>query len=128
MIQDITYSQYMPSSVGRNDRPSVVGASADCSVRMKLICNSEFHLHDVAAVKQALLVQKMDLDSASCSVSMEVPTICDDSPQVYITYSSIHFLTVARGMLPNRMSGVIQVLLNQMFFNTSTRGDSAEPG
>lgn len=87
-----------------------------------------FHLHDVAAVKQDLLVQKMDLDFASCNVSMEVPTICDDSPQVYITYSSIHFLTVARGMLPNRMSGVIQVLLNGMVFNTSTRGDSAEPG
>ena len=119
------------SSVGQNDRPNAFGASADCSGRMTLICNSLFSSPCCCCSQAGFVGTKKDSDSFSCSVSMEVPTShWDDSQEVYVTYSSTHFSQLPGRCCPcskaNRTSGVIEVLLNQTFFDSATTGDSTE--
>ena len=89
------------SSAGQNDRPNAFGASADCSGRMTLICNSLFSSPCCCCSQAGFVGTKKDSDSFSCSVSMDVPTThWDDSPQVYVTYSSTHFSQLPGGCCP----------------------------
>lgn len=115
------------SSVMQHDRPSTVGASADCSGMMTLICSLFSSPCCCSQAKQALFVGKKDWDSFSCSVSMEVPTTSsnwDESPQVNATPLTSHFVALeCCPEIANRTSGVIQILLSDIFLDS---GDSTE--